>query len=354
MISYPDRVKAVELIDEAVAGGARRGRACATLGIDDRTYRRWRAGEGEEVRADARPEAVRAPAANRLSEAERAAVLELCHAPEFASRPPGQIVPALADRGCYLASESSFYRVLREADEQHHRGRAAAPRARRAPTTHCATAPGQLWSWDVTFLRAPIRGEHYYLYLILDVYSRYVIGWEVYEAERGELAASLVQRTVLSEGCAAAPPTLHADNGSIQRGSTLRATLERLGIEPSFSRPRVSNDNAYSESWFRTAKYAPSFPVEGFASLEAAREWVLTFVRWYNEEHRHSGIRHVTPGQRHRGEDRQILADRERVYAEARARNPSRWSGETRNWSPIETVWLNPEREPAAEELPLA
>ena len=135
-----------------------------------------------------------------------------------------------------------------------------------------------------------------------------------------------------------APPTLHADNGSIQRGSTLRATLERLGIETSFSRPRVSNDNAYSESWFRTAKYAPSFPADGFASLGAAREWVLIFVRWYNEEHRHSGIRHVTPGQRHRGEERAILADRERLYAEAKARHPARWSGETRNWSPIETV----------------
>ena len=244
-------MNAVTLIEEAVASGARRRRACQALGIDDRTYRLWRdGGEEGEVRADARPDAVRAPAANRLDEAERAAVLAVCHSPEFASLPPGQIVPTLADRGQYLASESSIYRLLHAADEQHHRGRAAAPRKRRVPTTHRATAPGQLWSWDVTYLRTAIRGEHYYLYLILDVFSRYVLGWEVYDAERGELAAELVQRTVLSEGAAASPPILHADNGAIQRGSTLRATLERLGIEPSFSRPRVSNDNAYSESWF--------------------------------------------------------------------------------------------------------
>ena len=348
MISLPDRVTALELIDEAVAGGARRRRACAALGLDERTCRRWRDGSGG-VRADARPDAVRAPAANRLDGTERAAVLEVCHAAEFASLPPGQIVPTLADRGQYLASESSFYRLLRDADEQHHRGRAAAPRTRRPPTTHRATAPGQLWSWDVTLLRTAIRGEHYYLYLILDVFSRYVVGWEVYEAERGELASELVQRTVVSENAAASPPILHADNGSIQRGSTLRATLERLGIAPSFSRPRVSNDNAYSEAWFRTAKYAPSFPADGFASLGAAREWVLAFVRGYNESHHHSGIRHVTPGQRHRGEDKAILANRAQVYAAAKARNPARWSGKTRNWEPVGDVWLNPEREPEAE-----
>ena len=353
MISHPDRVNAVTLIDEAVAAGARRSRACTTLGLSERTYRRWRNGDEDGgVRADARPEAVRPAPPQRLSEAERAEVLKACHAPEFASRPPGQIVPALADRGQYLASESSMYRILRDADEQHHRGRAAPPRARRAPRTHRATAPGQLWSWDVTYLKAPIRGEHYYLYLILDVYSRYVVGWEVYEAERGELAAELVQRTVLAEGAATAPPILHADNGAIQRGATLRATLERLGIEPSFSRPRVSNDNAYSEAWFRTAKYAPSFPVDGFESLEAARTWVLAFVRWYNEEHRHSRIRHVTPGERHRGEDGEILARRRQVYAEAKARHPNRWSGATRDWTPVGDVWLNPERAPEAELLP--
>ena len=352
MISLPDRVNALRLTDEAVIGGARRRRACAALGLglglDDRTYRRWRGGSGG-VRADARPEAVRPPAPNRLDESERAAVLETCHAAEFASLPPGQIVPTLADRGEYLASESSFYRLLRDADEQHHRGRASAPRTRRAPTTHRATAPGQLWSWDVTFLRTAIRGEHYYLYLILDVFSRYVVGWEVYEAERGELAAELVQRTVVSENAAVLPPILHADNGSIQRGSTLRATLERLGIEPSFSRPRVSNDNACSEAWFRTAKYASSFPTDGFASLVAAREWVLGFVRWYNEEHHHSGIRYVTPAQRHRGEEKAVLANRAQLYAAAKDRHPARWSGKTRNWEPIGDVWLNPERESKAE-----
>lgn len=341
MISVPDRRRACELIEEARRNGARRERACAELGLAERTYRRWTREGG--VQGDGRPNAPRPAPRNKLSEAERAAVLEVCHRPEFASLPPSQIVPRLADAGEYLASESTFYRVLRAADEQHHRGRGRAPQRSPAPTRHCATGPGQVWSWDITYLAGPVRGLFYYLYLILDVYSRKIVGWEVFERESAEHASTVVQRAAWSERGLHRPRVLYADNGSPMKGATLRATLERLGIEPSYSRPRVSNDNPFSETLFRICKYRPDFPAQGFESLGAARRWVHGFVTWYNGEHRHSRLRFVTPDERHRGLDGQILANRQRVYTLARAQRPERWSRGTRNWQPIGAVWLNPE-----------
>ena len=348
MISAEDRAHAVTVIGEAVAAGARRARACAEVGIDPRTLRRWTSGVRDEIRHDARPTAARPTPCNALSPAERAIALAVCHEPRFADAPPGQIVPALADEGRYVGSESTLYRLLRQAGEQHERGRAR----RRTSTTvssHSATGPGQLWSWDVTWLASPTRGIFFYLYLVVDVWSRKIVGWEVHERETGELAAQLMQRIALAERVGPDDAlVLHADNGAPQRSSTLGVTLERLGISSSFSRPRVSDDNAYSESLFRTAKYRPGFPVDGFADLGAAREWVLGFVRWYNGVHRHGSIGFVTPEQRHSGEDVAILARRKRLYAQAKVANPNRWSGATRNWAAPEVVWLNPERDEAA------
>jgi transposase InsO family protein len=343
MISAPDRRKACELIEQACREGARRERACAELGISGRTYRRWR--QGGEVKTDRRPEVERPEPRNKLSEQEREQVLATCHRPEYASLPPSQIVPALADKGEYLASESTFYRVLREADEQHHRGRSQPPKRHKAPTSHQANGPCEVWSWDITYLAGPVRGVFYYLYLILDIYSRKIVGWEIFDRESGEHAAELVRRAVLAEACVNTPLVLHADNGSPMKGATLRATLQQLGIEPSYSRPRVSNDNPFSEAIFRTCKYRPGFPVKGFESLEAARTWGYDFVTWYNDEHRHSGIQFVTPNERHSGLDRMLLAKRDAVYAIAKMKHPERWSGNTRNWSPQGAVWLNPEKE---------
>lgn len=165
--------------------------------------------------------------------------------------------------------------------------------------------------------------------------------------ESADLSSVLVQKAVLSEGCQLSPPVLHADNGGPQKGFTLRAKLESLGITPSYSRPRVSNDNPYSESLFRALKYRPEYPVKGFENIEAARKWYLKLVRWYNGEHLHSALRFVTTAQRHRGEDRQILANRQKVYREAMGRRPERWSRTTRNWAPIDHVWLNGPNEEA-------
>jgi len=301
----------------------------------------WSAGDG--VREDARPNAKRDAPANKFSTQERQAVLDVCNQPEFAHLPPGQIVPILADRGEYIGSESTFYRALHEAEQQHHRGRSKAPQSRCKPTSYCATAPNQVWSWDVSYLPSPVRGQFFYLYLILDIFSRKITGWEVHECESGDYAATLVHKAVLRELCMKQPLVLHADNGAIQKGSTLRAKLEFLGVTSSFSRPRVSNDNPYSESLFRTCKYCPMYPADGFESLQAAREWMSAFVNWYNDEHRHSGIKHVTPSQRHDASDVGLLKKRDALYQEAKSKHPSRWSGNTRNWERVEEVWLNPE-----------
>jgi transposase InsO family protein len=342
MISAPDRQHAVSLIDTARAQGARLAPACQTLSLTRRTYHRWRRADASVI-ADRRPDAVRPTPANKLSPAERQAVLDATHRSDFASAPPGQIVPALADsEGRYLASESTFYRVLYEAKEQHARGRAHVPMRHPRPTTYTATGPNQVWVWDISWLPTQVRGLYFYLYLVLDLYSRKVVAAEVYAAENGVNARALIQRAVLAEGCINAPPVLHADNGGPMKGQTLHCTLEWLGIERSFSRPRVSNDNAFAEAMFRTVKYRPDYPYRGFTSLEAAQQWVAEFVDWYNQAHRHSALKYVTPVQRHRGEDHAILAARDQIYRAARQARPERWPGATRDWSPVGAVTLNP------------
>ena len=253
MISVPDRQRAVELIDEATAAGARRFQACAELRISERTARRWMV-EGV-VRVDQRPGALRPTPRNKLSDQERQAVLDVCHSEEFASLPPSQIVPRLADQGRYLASESSFYRVLRAEGQQHHRGRAKSPVPRKPPASYRATGPCQVWTWDITWLPGPIAGMFFYLYLIVDIFSRKIVGWEVYGRESAEYASIVVRRAVWSENCLTSPLVLHADNGSPMKGATLKVTLEHLGVTASYSRPRVSNDNPFSEALFWTCKY---------------------------------------------------------------------------------------------------
>ena len=330
------------MIATAIESGARQRLSCETVGISERTFQRWTC-EGQ-VHADKRPQAPRPQPANKLSDAERALILKTCHQPEHESLPPSQIVPRLADQGLYIGSESSFYRVLHEADQQHHRGRAQADRKLKTPTTHTASGANQVWTWDISYLPSSVHGLYFYLYLIVDIYSRKIVGWEVHPCESGELAAQLIERAVLSERCFRQPLVLHSDNGSPMKSQTMQMKLYDLGIIPSHSRPRVSNDNPFSESLFRTLKYCPQWPSGGFESIEAARQWVNQFVLWYNHEHRHSAIRFVTPQQRHLGEDERILIERKRVYEQAKRAHPARWSGETRNWTPAGPVTLNPER----------
>ena len=346
MIGLEDRQALARDIYIAQGAGARLLLACETAGIALRTLQRWKAFDGL-VSGDGRPLAVRATPSHALSEAERARVLAVANEPRFAAVPPARIVPMLADEGIYLASESSFSRVLKAHGQTAHRGRAKAPKQRRPPTTHIATAPRQVWCWDMTYLPAQVLGRWFHLYLILDLYSRKIVGWEVHDSDHADHAAHLVRRTALAEGIAAlaSKPVLHGDNGSTLKATTVLAMLNWLGVKPSYSRPRVSDDNAYAESLFRTAKYRPEFPAKGFASLDDARTWAIGFVHWYNIDHRHSGIRYVSPTQRHAGEDQAILAARHALYVTARQLNPERWSGSTRNWSPLGAVTLNPERD---------
>lgn len=342
-MSQEQRQQIINMIDQARTEGARMKSACECLQIDATTYHRWQH-EGR-VLVDLRATAQRPVPRNKLTVEEREMILLTCHLPQFQSLPPSQIVPTLADLGRYMASESSFYRLLREENEQHDRGRAKPRHKRAKPAEFCSTAPNQCWCWDVTWLKTMVRGQFYYLYMMMDVFSRKITAWEVYEIECGEYASDLLQRGVLAEGCASTLQCLHADNGAIQKSSTLRAKMEWLGIEASYSRPRVSNDNAMSEALFRTTKYRPDFPHDGFESLEKARQWCATFTQWYNEEHKHSAIKFVTPAERHRGDDVQILANRDELYHQAKAANPSRWSGSTRSWQRPEVMVLNPDKE---------
>uniref|UniRef100_UPI001CBCFA3D IS3 family transposase n=1 Tax=Tateyamaria pelophila TaxID=328415 RepID=UPI001CBCFA3D len=264
---------------------------------------------------------------------------------------PSQIVPRLADQGQYLASESSFYRILRAQGQQHHRGRARRGVRRKPPTSFKAAGPCEVWTWDITWMPGPVAGMFFYLYLIVDIFSRKIVGWEVHEREAAELAATLIQKAVWAEACVSRPSVLHADNGSPMKGATMKTTLEKLGIMASYSRPRVSNDNPFSEALFRTCKYRPDWPNNGFATKADAQAWVKSFATWYNTEHLHSAIRFVTPNTRHGGQERDTLANRAILYANARAQKPERWSGKTRNWQPAGPVWLNPENEISVPEI---
>lgn len=343
MISASDRSKAIELIKEAVTSGAREKMACKELGISQRTLQRWR--DERTPLEDQRPIVKRPTPKNKLSEEERETIIQTVNHPEFKSLPPSQIVPRLADEGVYIASESTMYRVMKENNMQHHRGRSKKPTTKPI-STHCATGPNQVWMWDITWLPGPVKGIYYYLYLILDLFSRKIVAWDIWLEESAEKASILVRRGMLSEQRISQqePLVLHSDNGSPMKGASLLETLYQLGITPSRSRPRVSNDNPYAESIFRTCKYHPGYPSKGFVDLTEARTWVLAFVRWYNQEHRHSGLNFLTPNQRHEGLSDRIFEKRKQVYEQAKALHPERWSGDTRDWTLEDEVWLNPER----------
>ncbi len=341
MISLPQRRQIVQWVDEASVAGARRHQACALLGITARALQRWR--QTGELENDGRTERAY-ESQNKLSDAEREQILAVANSAEFAHLPPSQMVPILAERGEYIASESTFYRVLRDARQLKHRQASRPTTVPHKPAALQATAPNQLYSWDITYLPSVVRGMFFYLYLFMDLYSRKIVGWQVYAQESSEWAAEILRDITLREGIAPDQVTLHSDNGGPMKGATMLATLQALGIIPSFSRPAVSNDNPYSESIFKTLKYRPEYPARPFSSVTEARQWVAGFVDWYNFEHRHSAIQFVTPGQRHAGLDNAILAHRKVVYEAAKARHPERWSRQTRNWEPVQVVYLNPDK----------
>jgi len=330
----------MELVKQAQASGAGRAACCQVLEVSLRTLERW---EKDPEKGDQRrgPDTV---AAHGLSEEERRAIVEVSNSSAYRDLSPWQIVAQLADSGRYLGSESSFYRVLKQNDLLSHRQKSKA-HVHSRPRALTARNPNEVWSWDITYMKSPVRGAYYYLYLVEDVFSRMIVGWTIEEVESAEHSARLIDRICQEQGITKGKLTLHSDNGGPMKGATMLATLRRLEVIPSLSRPSVSNDNPYSESLFKTLKYRPSYPDGAFGGLDEARAWVGRFVEWYNTEHLHSAIRFVTPRSRHLGMDKAILDKRSAVYENAKRVNPLRWSRHTRNWSPIIEVHLNPKKE---------
>ena len=351
MTSPTQRQSLIALIDAACLGGARRSAACALIGQSIRTLQRWRRPDHRPDHRIGHPPGDRRQSGLRsatspphaLSEAERKQVLAVINSHEFKDLPPSQIVPRLADQGMYLASESTMYRLLRKAGQLTHRRVERPPQGRSKPRALKACAPNQLYSWDITYLPTEIKGQFYYLYLFVDIFSRHIVGWQVFERESADHASALIQDIYQRNGIGQNQLTLHSDNGSPMKGETMLATLQRLGVAHTRSRPAVSNDNPYSESLFKTLKYRPTLPLKGCVDLRQARHWVTKLVHWYNEQHRHSAIGFVTPAERHAGKDRQLLENRAKIYALAKQANPSRWSGKTRHWGYVDAVLLNPD-----------
>ena len=329
----------IDLIDKAVASGARLKKAADIMGLSARTIIRWRQQGGGQ---DQRKGPLTAPA-NKLSNHERQQILDTANSAPFRDLSPKQIVPKLADQGVYLASESTFYRVLKEHKMLTHR-QASKPAVSHRPKQHVATGPCQVWSWDITYLKTSVKGLFFYLYMIVDVWSRKIIAAQVFAEETMHHSAMLLAHACMIHGVQPEELVLHSDNGGPMKGATMLATLHKLGVIPSFSRPSVSNDNPYSESLIRTMKYRPEYPSKPFESIDQAQSWVDGFIFWYNTQHLHSSIRFVTPDDRHYGREEHILSNRRKVYEKARSRNSNRWSKQIRNWNPVYRVWLNPEK----------
>jgi len=336
-----ERTEMIELIEQARASGARQSQACEVIGISAKTFQRWVKPDNQH---DGRLDAKHEPK-NKLTELERQRIIKVANEPDYADLPPNKIVPKLADEGQYIASESTFYRVLKAEKQLQHRQKSKPARQVKKPRALTACGANQIYSWDITYLPTQVLGLFFYLYLVMDIYSRKIVGWQIYENESSALAADLMTDICQRESIKRNQVILHSDNGSPMKGATMLATLQELGVIPSFSRPSVSNDNPYSESLFRTLKYRPEYPEKAFEDLSAARAWVQGFADWYNYEHMHSAIKFVTPAQRHNGEDKKILAQRKQVYQQAKLKCPERWSGEIRNWDEITEVYLNPENE---------
>jgi putative transposase len=342
MIPPEDRSQLMELFREGLKEGASAKAIAGLIGICSRTLRRWGiAFQAHGFSQDRRKGSPR-EVVHRFSEEERQHVIEIVNDPRFADLTPAQIVAILAEERIYVGSESTIYRTMRQEGLLSHRGRTRLPRGPREVPVLEATGIHQVLAWDITLLPGPVKGQFFYLYMVMDVWSRRSLGAEVHEHECSELASAFFDRVCRDEGInKETAAILHSDNGAPMRSFTLAAKMAELGVSLSFSRPRVSNDNAYAESWFRTMKYHQSYPLRRFRDLLSVKAWVDGFVDWYNGEHRHSGIKYVTPNQRHYGQADAICAIRQQTYEEARQRHPQRWSRQPRNWSQPQVVSIN-------------
>jgi putative transposase len=309
--------------------------ACAALGISRATlYRQTQPAKPVSV-------PVRGPSPRRLGDLERQAVLDMLHSEEFVDQPPAEVYATLLSRGVYLASIRTMYRVLAAFGESAER------RAQRGPMKHAkptlsATAPNQVWTWDITKLRGPLHGVFYCLYAVLDLFSRMTVGWLLAERESAELAAHLFAEAVERHGVVRDELTVHADRGSAMRSEGLAQLFGAIGVTRSFSRPHVSDDNAFSESQFKTLKYQPDYP-ERFTSLAHARAWCQEFFAWYNDHHQHSGLALFTPADVFYGRVEEVAARRQGALDHAYAKHPERFpNGPPLVRRPPTSVAINP------------
>jgi len=339
-MSVAARCELIVLIDEAIAAGARQFRACEVIGLDERRLRRWRLSDG-----DGRTGGYRA-SDQALTEAEKDGIVEVMNADDLRNLPPKQAFHRLMDRGVYLCSYTRFLQVLKERKlvVSKRKKRRGGPGKR---PQLAATAPNQVWCWDITWLESPIVGKYFYLYMIIDLFSRNVVGWGVAAQESGAVARKVFAHALEAEGVCADQLIVHADNGKPMRSRTLQKLFELLAVTASHGRPHTSNDNAYAESLFATFKGRVAYP-EYFHSLRAAREYCAMFFAWYNTEHLHSGLDYLTPIQVHSGAHRQILARRNALLEENRRKHPQRHGGTEKMYAIPETVRLKHRVSPAA------
>jgi len=335
MISLEDKQETVFLISEAVESGARKSKACEIVEISLRTFQRW----SFNCKSDQRKGSIK-KISRKLSSEENQAIIDVsCH-DRFKDLNPHEIVPILAEEGCYIASESTFYRVLRKKGLLNHRSNSKARSKKNKPSELKATGPNQVWSWDITYLKSEIAGIYYYCYMIKDIWSKKIVGWEIHGNERADLAADMFRSLELKYNLKGV--RLHSDNGKPMKGATMIITLYNLGVIPSFSRPHVSTDNAYIESLFKTMKYTAGYPAV-FRNIDHAKEWMSEFVSWYNTEHRHSSIDYITPEDRASGKDIEAYNKRNVTIEEAMKKNPERWGKRVRRWKRKDIIILNPD-----------
>jgi transposase InsO family protein len=287
--------------------------------------------------------------ANALTDQEKARVLAVLDSGEFVDAAPAQVYAGLLDQGVYVGSISTMYRILREHAQVVERRRLAKHPARTRPELH-ATGPGQVYTWDITKLKGPVKGVYYDAYVMIDIYSRYIVGVRVHAREDGVLAAEMMREVFGVHGI---PHVVHADRGTAMTSKSVADLLEDLAVTRSHGRPKVSNDNPYSEAWFKTLKYAPVFP-ERFATLAEARQFMTDFVAWYNECHRHAGVGMYTPSEVHHGRHLAVRDRRQATLAAARQARPERFTTPDRLPKILhlpDEVWINkPEQQPENEQ----
>lgn len=318
-------------------------RACAVLTVPRSSfYRTAHRPRGLSPRAVRRPAPARA-----LQEAERIQVRDTLNSARFQDQAPRQVWARLLDEGRYLCHWRTMYRILDAYQEVRER-RNQLRRPTYAKPELMATAPNQVWTWDITQLRGPVKGLYFYLYVVLDLFSRYVTGWMVASSETAELAQALVETTTKRQGIAPEQLTLHADRGSPMTAKSMSELLVDLGVIKSHSRPHVCDDNPYSEAHFKTLKYRPDFP-DRFGSLADARAWSRSFFQWYNEAHYHTGLSLLTPATVHYGHHQPVQAQRQQILDAAFAAHPERFVRGQPTVQPLpEAVWINPPKEQEA------